>query len=292
LKIKSTLKGKWDMNNKKQDWWQGIASYVVDNIFDFVTIIVALYLVVRHEFTPFTINDISDLITWLLAMLGLLAVSELWERHRRIRKIDITVSQTYDLVTRKLGGQVKAEDYFSSEDQKDLKEQLQGAKNVYVVGMILDRAVRDNLSNFEKLTSSGTNLRFILLDHHDKDLMNIMPRRSYGNRSSDWWTNRIQQTVAHIEDIPSNETTGKIEIGYLPYFPSFGMWLIDPDSSNGKIIVEIYHHRSSEKNPTFQLDAVRDFYWFDFFRNQFTLLWDSCCKNDSIVVISDGQKTK
>ncbi|MBU1661603.1 MAG: hypothetical protein KKD28_09040, partial [Chloroflexi bacterium] len=48
------------------------------------------------------------------------------------------------------------------------------------------------------------------------------------------------------------------------------------DKPHGKIVVEIYHHRSVEPNATFTLKANQDIYWYVFFRNQFDWLWKSC----------------
>lgn len=268
-------------------------NYILDNIFDLITIAVSVYVIVRHEFTPYGPNDISDLITWLLAILGLLAISALWERHRRLRKIESVTNQTYDLVARKLGGQIHASDFFWGDDEKISTDDISQAKNIFIVGMILNRAVRDHLSLFENRLTAGANLKFVLLDYNDEFLMKIMPFRSYGNRPSGWWRSRIQQTVEHIEDIPNGDVqNGSIEIGFLSYFPSFGMWLIDPDEPQGQIIVEIYHHRSSELNPTFRLRASQDTYWYSFFRHQFELFWKSCEEKGKVRNLSSDRTVK
>ena len=107
--------------------------------------------------------------------------------------------------------------------------------------------------------------------------MSVLPYRSYGARPKEWWRDRIRQTEGHIEDIPNADNLrGSLKIGYLPYFPSFGMWLIDPDKPHGRIHVELYHHRTPEVNPKFFLYATEDSYWYNFFRKQFDLLWESC----------------
>ena len=73
--------------------------------------------------------------------------------------------------------------------------------------------------------------------------------------------------------LPTDRTcSGSIEVGLLPYFPSFSMWLIDPDRLTGKIIVEIYGHRTAEPNPTFMLVPDRDAQWYAYFRKQFDLI--------------------
>ena len=98
------------------------------------------------------------------------------------------------------------------------------------------------------------NLKFVLLDYEHAELMSIMSGRSYGTQTSDQLQQRIKQSVIHIRDIPKSQhpaPPGTIQIGLLPYFPSFGMWLIDPDKPHGKIMVEMYHHRTPERQPMF-----------------------------------------
>ncbi len=265
-------------------WQLGLVNYLLDNLFDFVTIAAAAYVVIRHQFKPYGASDIAELATWILGILGLLAVSGLWERHRQLRNIQEISLNTNDIVTRKLTGQVSAKDFFWAGERKIASHDIANATDIYIVGMILNRTVRDHLATFGDRVAEGANLKFVIVDPDDEAIMKIMPFRSYGTKPSEWWRNRIQQTIGHIEDIPNIEKPkGSINIGLLPYFPSFGMWLIDPEQPHGQIVVEIYHHRTAEPNPTFLLKASDDAYWYSFFKNQFDLLWKSCVEKGKIV---------
>jgi len=281
------------MRWSRPKWQQDLANYFLDNIFDFLTIAASVYVVIRHQFKPYGQNDIAELATWILGVLGLLAVSGLWERHRRLRNIEELSIQTNEAVMRKLSGQVRAQDFFWDSEKKITSHDIEHATDIYVVGMILNRTVRDNLAIFGDRVATGANLKFIVVDSENDALMKIMPFRSYGTKPSAWWQNRIQQTMGHIEDIPNAEKPlGTLAVGHLPYFPSFGMWLIDPDKPHGQIIVEIYHHRTADPNPTFSLRATDDSYWYGFFRKQFDLLWQSCEDSGKIVnLLPIGQKT-
>jgi len=275
------------MRWSRPKWQQELANYFLDNVFDFLTIAASAYVVIRHQFVPYGPNDIAELATWILAILGLLSVSGLWERHRRLRNIEEISTQTNEMVSRKLSGQVRAQDFFWAGEKKVTNQDLAQANEIYIVGMILNSAIRDNLAVLGDKVAAGANLRIVILDYENDSLMKVMPFRSYGTKPSEWWRNRIQQTVGHIEDIPNTEKpTGSLSVGYLPYFPSFGMWLIDPDKSHGQIVVEIYHHRTADPNPTFTLRATEDTYWYGYFRKQFDLLWQSCEEAGKVVKVS------
>jgi hypothetical protein len=191
--------------------------------------------------------------------------------------IQQATTETRDLVERRLSGRLHAAEFFGPPNVGVTKQDVHGARQVYVVGMVLDRTMRDMMTAFAELLSEGAELKVVVLDPHDSDIMKILPRRSYGSQNSEWWKQRIEQTVGHIFDIPKNGSAhGSLEIGYLPFFPSFGMILIDPKASNGRVLLEIYHHRTAEENPSFSIQAQIDPFWFDFFQRQFDVLWNSC----------------
>jgi len=58
---------------------QKILVTTLDNLFDLATIVVAAILVVRYQLTPPLQQDVPDIIVGILAVLGLMAVSGLWE---------------------------------------------------------------------------------------------------------------------------------------------------------------------------------------------------------------------
>lgn len=271
------------MSSSRPLWLQNAANYLLDNAFDILTIAATAYVVIRHEFKPYGPDDIAELATWILAVLGLIAVSDLWQQRRRLTTIENLTQETRDLVAKHLSGQARAQDFFWSDDTAIPAQDLAQANDIYVVGMVLNRAIRDHMAAFGDRLAAGANLRFIVLDWQNEAVMSVMPHRSYGSRPKEWWQERIRQTEGHIEDIPSSENfAGSLKIGYLPHFPSFGMWLIDPDKACGKICVEIYHHRTPEANPRFSLHATEDSYWYNFFRKQFDLLWKSCEDNGRV----------
>ncbi|MCB9009092.1 MAG: hypothetical protein H6656_17300 [Ardenticatenaceae bacterium] len=52
--------------------------------------------------------------------------------------------------------------------------------------------------------------------------------------------------------------------------------MVDPDTANGKALIEIYHHNSQKPSPKFSLSEDNDPQWFFFFKEQFDLMWEQC----------------
>lgn len=82
--------------------FQKSVEFLLDNLFDISTIFVAGYLVIRHQIKPFTSSDVGELATWILAVLGLIAVSGLWDRNRRLHRIEKLSQEVRELVLRHL----------------------------------------------------------------------------------------------------------------------------------------------------------------------------------------------
>jgi hypothetical protein len=254
--------------------FQTFFEYLLDNLFDITTIIVAGYLVMRHQVRPFAPNDIAELATWILAVLGLIAVSGLWDRNRRLRRIEKLSEESRDLVGRHLSGKVRAGDFFISE--RRLSDQsFASANTILLSGMTLTRTTREYAHILSRRLASGAHVRIIILETND-EILRQLSLRSTGPGTSEYWRNRLEAVDALIHSLAlMPDRKGMLELGYLPYLPSFGLVVIDPDEPHGFCLAEIYQHKSAEANPTFELRADDDPLWYEFFRKQFEILWKS-----------------
>jgi hypothetical protein len=271
----------------RPQWIRNTLSYFFEHIFDITTIVIAICFFVRHYFKPYGPDDIAEMVAWIVALLGLVTASALWPQHLRLNRIETLGRETRDLIIQKLSEPARSQDFFWADDRVITAQDLTQAHTIYVVGMVLTRTARNHMTILNRRLVAGANLRFIILDWKNETLMRIMPHRSFGSHPGDWWKEHIRQTEGYIQDIhPLKGCPGTLQVGYLPYFPSFGMWLIDPDEPHGKIHIEIYHHRTPDKNPTFSLHATEDGHWYEFFCNQFEIMWESCRDDGRIVSIT------
>lgn len=153
---------------------------------------------------------------------------------------------------------------------------LEGAHMIYMSGFTLARTTREHLRILERCLMTGGDVRVMILEATDS-LLDECVKRSEGRSTSMHWRKRLDSTESLVDLIAkSPDVTGNLKLGHLPYLPSYGLIIVDPDTDHGVIVVELYHHRSSEDNPTFELRAGRDDEWYRFFRRQFDLMWRSC----------------
>ena len=170
---------------------------------------------------------------------------------------------------------VRAGDFFTS--QSSLPNQLlSNASTICLSGFTLGRTTREYLRFLDERLRAGAAVRIMILEPK-QELLEECAVRSSGITSADHWRKRLDSTVSLVEAIGNSpDITGSLELGYLPYLPSYGFSMVDPDAPDGITVVELYHHRSAEDNPTFELRVVRDGEGYQFFRRQFDLMWASC----------------
>ncbi len=249
--------------------------YMLDNLFDIATILIAGFLVLRQQLQPSATADFSELATWILAVLGLIAVSGLWERNRKLHRIENIAQEGRDLILRRLAGRAYARDFFANE--KPVSDKTFASSDViYVSGMTLTRTAREYMYVWGQRLIAGATIRVMILDT-ETNLLKELILRSSGETTIEYWKNKlqtVQSLISYIGQTPGSK--GGIELGYLPYIPSYGLVIVDPDEPNGRCIVEMYHHESAKPNPTFELSRVDDPEWFIFFREQFDTMWRSC----------------
>jgi hypothetical protein len=258
----------------QQSRLQAFVEWLLDNLFDVLTILVAGSLVIRYQIHPPTSTEIAEIAAWILGVLGLLAVSGLWERNRRLHRIEKLAEEGRNLALHYTSRKVYASDFFSS--RRLTAKELSSANTVYFVGKVLARTTREFMYILGQRLAAGATIRFVILDPESEALLQQAVLQSF-SAPIEFWRDTVRTTVTVIEALAKTpNVSGTVEIGFLPYIPSFGFVLVDPDQAHGSCFVELYQHRSAEPHPTFELRAADDPHWFKFFREQFDKMWESC----------------
>jgi hypothetical protein len=251
------------------------AEFFLDNLFDLATLTVAVFVVLRHQVRPF---DLATLASWILAVLALLAISGLWDRNRRLRRLENLLTETTDLLNRQLADKPRAATFFAQElSHSILEETFSSANQIYICGLTLTRTTRQFMDSFSRRLDAGATIRLAFLDPANPALMEIMAARSMGNTSAAYWGTRLNTVVDVIRAMSGSTTSAaKLEVGFAPFPPAFGLILTDPDQAHAKCFVEIYHHKTAERNAAFSLSRAEDPYWYSFFYKQWVELWNTC----------------
>ena len=235
-----------------------------ENLEVYLTLVVALALLILDVFGVASTEAIA---AGTLATLALLAFSTLTNREQTQRLARAAEQAVL--------GRSSADDFFWEESHLG-EQDFEGASFIGLVGITLSKTVARYESVFENRLASGAHIRVITIDPTTQAPQQAIDR-SAGIVGQTFFVDLLKPTVDRLCSLANAaHPSTNLELGLLPFIPSFGLILIDPDQRDGRIIVEIYQHKSSALHPTFELRPHLDERWYGFFKEQFDLLWKSC----------------
>lgn len=251
--------------------WSKLIELVLDNLFDFAAIGAAAYIVVRGQLDPTSTANISELASWILTILGLIAVSGIWDRNRRMHRIESASKETLTLVHRYISGKVRAQDFFLPDFKAD-EQLLNSAMRIVFTG-ITAQYVKQYMHIIEQRLKAGALIQIVLVDPSDANIQQMLAR-SWGEANVDHYRGIISSTVTILDIMARNpQNKGKIEVGFAPFHPSYCFVIVNPDQNNGVCCINLVTNNSVQPGPSFKLDIANDPYWYNFFLEQFQLLW-------------------
>ena len=263
---------------------QKILVTTLDNLFDLATIVVAAILVVRYQLTPPLQQDVPDIIVGILAVLGLMAVSGLWERNRKLKRMERAIQETKEMVQQHLSDVVPAQKFFIQQKLHQLPDTIfEHATTIDIGGIVLGRTIREYTEVLRRRLRAGAEIRIMICDPDNSEVTHQMTLRLEEGFTADYWKERLESTLLYIKSIATSSASvgenrvsqGSIKAGLLSFIPSFGMICLDRDSPHGVCYVEIYHHKSLSYGPAFVIYKEDDPVWYQFFVRQFDKLWNS-----------------
>ncbi len=204
-----------------------------------------------------------------LAVLAVLATSGLASRHH-VEEVRTAV----DRLVASEAGNVPAEKFLSPRHPA-LDSEVRSATDIRLVGVTLTRTVRDLLPVLDRRLRAGARIRVILIDVESPARTEAVARSRKAD-TPEFYEHRLSSTIDLLRVLASAPADpSALELRVLPFVPTFGMCLIDPQHNHGRAHIEIYQHRTLEPNPSFSLRADRDGHWYALFAGQFETLWES-----------------
>jgi hypothetical protein len=182
------------------------------------------------------------------------------------------------LLHRHLAEKPRAANFFTQDiNHSLLDETFSSATYIYICGLTLTRTTRQFMDTFSRRLEAGATIKLAFLDPSNPALMEVMASRSMGTTSAAYWATRLNTVVDVVHAMVAGpHSAGRLEIGFSQFPVSFGLILTDPDQAHGQCFVEIYHHKTAERNAMFSLSHAADPYWFAFFYKQWSELWNTC----------------
>ena len=243
-----------------------------------VSLLIAAGILVYTEFVaPEQPGNTSLLLDGTILIAGLIAISNLRDRLYRFRRIHESVEQTRQAIRDCTIHQTVGADRFFIGRDESYGELLSTASSISISGITLSGTVQSFRATLRERLEAGAQIRLIILDPTSDEALRQLVLRSWSSVATPEYYKGslgfISELIGNIGNTP--QATGSLEIGYLPFVPSFGITLVSPGQKNGTGFVEIYQHMT-DASPGFRIDADKDPSTFQLYREQYNKMWRKC----------------
>ncbi len=258
---------------------QQLVEFLIDNAAILLTIAFAGYVIYRQEMTQSSVST-EELLTAILGVLGLLAISEIVERYHRLNHIKKSSDRTLALLESRFTDRASAIAFFQK--PPGFEAYINAAHQIDMCGVSLTSTINKQFSNLREALRLGSNIRVLIVDPDSLGLQ-MSAARSEEPEDVDYFRRRLDATFRDLEYLHKSwieyKSDMKLKVGTLSvrlvsYAPSFGIISFDPNRRNGAVFLEIYPHRYGYGTPpTFDLNLHRDGEWYKYFIEQFEQMW-------------------
>ena len=241
--------------------------FAVENGPAVLTVIFAAYIVLLSQRSS---ASQSEMLVWILTILGLLATSELVERFRRLKNFQDTATQTLDIVR-----QLETGAFLKTLDEgAKLADRARQAKEILLCGYTLLHLVGTNTGLLEQRLKDGCRLRVLIIDPGSLAGELIRANESTGRFSRDAET--VLAYMTRLRKTVSSSKKGRLGVRLLNFVPSCSLIIIDGREPYGWMRVGIYppaYKTRIEERVHFELSRDREEACFGRFLEQYDKLW-------------------
>jgi hypothetical protein len=239
----------------------------LDYIFDYAPIVMTVIVAAGASLYGMKSGlETNELLQVMLLILALLATSFLIDRFRVIKNIE----QKIDKIN---SGDSNAVSFFS-DNLPDLNQRLKSAKSISISGITLARTSNSFYNTFDQSLKKGVKIRLQVVNPEDKAL-DIITQRFQKHQNVVKLKRESYHALDNLHPLVVNKRIkGSLTLKHVNFAPPYGIWMIDENTSKAEIWVELYSFRDTPE-PTFHLLPSRDKKWFDYFQNQFELMWEN-----------------
>lgn len=236
------------------------------------TISIALAVAVLDVFDVATPQVVSSA---TLAVLTLLAFDVLTQRHET-QRIGDAVQQFREFLQGIEGRlQTRSVDDFLGLAAPGESIQTAGpVRDIALVGVTLSRTIHTCLHDLECCLDSGGTVRIAVVDPQGDAPKEASHRHGLPN-GRPLFDHRLQATVNLLLYLKSKAAgNGTLEIRFIPFVPSVGLTLIDPQAPHGVVVVDIYAHRPEAPEPSMTITAAESPEWYAHFLQEYEQVWN------------------
>ena len=237
-----------------------------DNLISVVTVFVVTILLVLN--IGGDVLTLSATIQGLLAILALLAISQIAERELRFGEIRTDLKKIEIDVAR-----LAKPTFYKGSDLSSVMDFMKGAQELYYAGGHLHSLLHNNSNYFRQWLKTGRSLRFLLQDPENPGLEHLdMPCVNYAYRV---YVEQIRDSIDILTRLKSELPSARLGVRVTNVAPTQSVAILDGDKGGTDMRI-LFHlpNGDSSSAPFSKLSRDEDGEWFQLFYERFYgLLW-------------------
>jgi len=259
---------------------RGFLRLIFDVVEEIASLIIAIALLIYSNLIlPSNQGNTNLLINGILLIVGLLALSNLRDRLYRFRNIQFAIEGIqHEIHEKTIIKNIGPDDFFIGRNDS-YNVYLSSASDIAILGITLSGTIQTYRLTLQKRLEAGSKIKIIILDPDSDDALRQLVLRSWSNTANPEYYKGslrfITELITNIANTPL--ANGSLEIGYLPFVPSFGMTLLKHEEISSVAFVEIYQHLT-DGSPGFFVDKNNAPKTFQFYQTQLEKMWGVCRK--------------
>jgi hypothetical protein len=249
-----------------------------DVLEELVSLLIAIVLLIYTNFiAQGQQGNIILLINGVLLVVSLIAISNLRDRLYRFRRIEEIVDKTHqEILDKTILRSTGADEFFTNRDETFGKF-LATSSSIDISGITLTGTIHGYSAVLQERLENAAKIRIIILDSNSDDALRQLVLRSWSDVATpEYYKNYLRSISQLIENIGNvKQAKGSLEIGYLPFVPSFGISILKREQIHSLAFIKFYHHQTNASSG-FMTDMISAPKTFGLYEEQFEIMWREC----------------
>ncbi|MDQ1289205.1 MAG: hypothetical protein QG622_2771 [Actinomycetota bacterium] len=148
-------------------------------------------------------------------------------------------------------------------------------RDLALIGVTLSRTVRTALPDLEQCLASGGTVRVAIIDPRGNGPQEAASRHGVPAEAAAF-DHRLQATIRLLHYLArSTEAGERLQVRFLPFVPTVALTVINLDTPDAEVLVDVYAHRPEACEPSFHVSARHDPQWFAHFLAEYHRIWEA-----------------
>jgi len=257
---------------KLKKFFESLFTFLLENLPVLGTIGFSLFLILKSQSLQLT--D-SQLLVWIISLLGLIATSMLLERLIRLRKIENSMEHIYQYLLNNNSAPSFDNIFKRRRSQPSLEERLDSAREIFITGGSLVRITNEYIGYFKDKAKDKCKLKFVIVNPESEAAKLLVNNVVYEVNDYEVYLNQTKNSLRSLL-VLSADYPEYVEVKVTNQVPPFGLVIADPNKEYGSMTIEVFGYAlPARERGSILIKRNHEPESFSYFKSQFEKIWEN-----------------